>query len=213
MRLIAVSLNYRVRLLWHRNDGSINPSYFCAFCKIADETHLPPNTEGKARRVRKSISRIRLMPEAKCNFRGANKKKAGRKPTLKILCEISAGKKRKSYAAGKKMFLAARDRNTRRNLSFRRFIRAHAKPPLLLGGVSLKLAQLKSRWAHASATLVLPSSRQTRASNTASTSVFQSWNYRRDLSVAHWLPLAIAIIVSIQSCPISSSASLAWGPR
>jgi len=42
------------------------------------------------------------------------------------------------------MFLATRDRNVRQNLSFRRFVRAHAKPPL--PGASLKLTQLKSRW-------------------------------------------------------------------
>lgn len=40
-----------------------------------------------------------------------------------------------------------RDRGARQNLSFRHFIRARAK--LYLSDASLKLTQLKSRWAHA----------------------------------------------------------------
>lgn len=164
-------------------------------------THFLVQHEGKKLGMYGKHSLIRLMPEAKCNFRVANKK-IYRKPTLKFFVRcLPVDRKKKKYVI--KMFLAARDRNARRNLSFRRFVRAHAKPPL--PGASLKLTQLKSRWAHASATLVLPPSRATTHTLALVYRSFssRSWNYWRGLSAAHWLPLVIAITISIQSYSIS----------
>lgn len=126
------------------------------------------------------------MPEAKCNFRVPKKRK--KKSAVSRLWKFQVGcpAEKKIDVTGK-MFLTARDHNVRRNLSFQRFIRAHAKPTPWPRWRELKINSIKIAVStHASATLVLPPSHAGTRAPVHRTAHFPAGP--EIIGAAHWLP-------------------------